>query len=164
MPDSAHFLLVFTVFLSEKKAIVSGCGPFFVLHINQESFYIHVALCLALWSHWKRSSKSMAIFRGRSAAGLAMLSYWTQKWKDRLSFGARNEELVEKLKRNAGRYGLKVDTNWKKKESRWVESKPSFGVFVRTLVKYWVKFGVVFKSREEWRLILHHQWGWLLLL
>ena len=113
------FLLVFTVFLFlRRRAIVrrSG-GPFFVpLHISRGIFYIHVALCFSRRRIPLKEIKQItyAIFRGRSGGGARYAFYIELRTGKTIPFcfgkSKRNEELVEKLKRNAGRYGFKVDS------------------------------------------------------
>ena len=111
------FLLVFTVFLFlRRRAIVrrSG-GPFFVpFHISRGIFYIHVALCFSRRRIPLKEIKQItyAIFRGRSGGGARYAFYIKLRNGKTIPFffgkSKRNEELVAKLKRNAGRYGFKV--------------------------------------------------------
>ena len=113
------FLLVFTVFLFlRRRAIVrrSG-GPFFVpFHISRGIFYIHVALCFSRRRIPLKEIKRITyvIFRGRSGGGARYAFYIELRNGKTVPFffgkSKRNEELVEKLKRNAGRYGFKVDS------------------------------------------------------
>ena len=113
------FLLVFTVFLFlRRRAIVRrSCGPFLApFHINRGIFYIHVALCFSRRSIPLKEIKQItySIFRGRSGGGARYAFYIELRNGKTVPFffgkSKRNEELVEKLKRNAGRYGFKVDS------------------------------------------------------
>lgn len=111
------FLLFFSLlFFLRRRAIVrSSGGPFFApFHISYGFFYIHVSLC---FSHRRIPLKEIkqityAIFRGRAGGGSRYAFYIELRNRKTipLFFGKskRNEELVEKLKRNAGRYGFKV--------------------------------------------------------
>ena len=111
------FLLFFTVLLYlRRRAIVrrSG-GPFFApFHINRGIFYIHVALCFSRRMIPLKEIKQITyvIFRGRSGGGARYAFYIELRNGKTIPFffgkSKRNEELVAKLKRNAGRYGFKV--------------------------------------------------------
>lgn len=90
-------------------------GPFFVpFHISRGIFYIHVALCFSRRRIPLKEIKQItyAIFRGRSGGGARYAFYIELRNGKTIPFffgkSKRNEELVEKLKRNAGRYGFKV--------------------------------------------------------
>ncbi len=92
-------------------------GPFFApFHISRGIFYIHVALCFSRRSIPLKEIKQItyAIFRGRSGGGARYAFYIELRNGKTIPFffgkSKRNEELVEKLKRNAGRYGFKVDS------------------------------------------------------
>ena len=112
------FLLFFTLLLIlRRRAIVkrSGGGPFFApFHISYGIFYIHVALCFSRRMIPLKEIKQItyAIFRGRSGGGARYAFYIELRNGKTIPFffgkSKRNEELVEKLKRNAGRYGFKV--------------------------------------------------------
>ena len=119
--DPILYVLVFLLFFSlllflRRRAIVrrSG-GPFFApFHISRGIFYIHVALCFSRRSIPLKEIKQItyAIFRGRSGGG-ARYAFYIELRNGKtipLFFGKskRNEVLVAKLKRNAGRYGFKV--------------------------------------------------------
>ena len=113
------FLLVFTVFLFlRRRAIVRrSCGPFFApFHINRGIFYIHVALCFSRRMIPLKEIKQITyvIFRGRAGGGSRYAFYIELRNGKTIPFffgkSKRNEALVEKLKRNAGRYGFKVDS------------------------------------------------------
>ena len=104
-----------TLFVRRWLASRRSSGPFFApFHINRGIFYIHVALCFSRRSIPLKEIKQItyAIFRGRSGGG-ARYAFYIELRNGKtipLFFGKskRNEELVEKLKRNAGRYGFKV--------------------------------------------------------
>ena len=111
------FLLVFTVllFLIRRAIVKRSGGPFFTpFHISRGIFYIHVALCFSRRSIPLKEIKQItyAIFRGRSGGGSRYAFYIELRNGKTIPvfFGKskRNEELVNKLKRNAGRYGFKV--------------------------------------------------------
>jgi len=90
-------------------------GPFFApFHISRGIFYIHVALCFSRRSIPLKEIKQItyAIFRGRSGGGARYAFYIELRNGKTIPFffgkSRRNEELVERLKRNTGRYGFKV--------------------------------------------------------
>lgn len=92
-------------------------GPFFApFHISYGIFYIHVALCVSRRMIPLKEIQQItyAIFRGRSGGGSRYAFYIELRNGKTIPFffgkSKRNEELVEKLKRNAGRYGFKVDS------------------------------------------------------
>ena len=111
------FLLFFTVllFLIRRAIVKRSGGPFFTpFHISRGIFYIHVALCFSRRSIPLKEIKQItyAIFRGRSGGGARYAFYIELRNGKTVPFffgkSKRNEELVNKLKRNAGRYGFKV--------------------------------------------------------
>ena len=111
------FLLVFTVllFLRRRAIVRRSGGPFFApFHINRGIFYIHAALCFSRRRIPLKEIKQItyAIFRGRSGGGARYAFYIELRNGKTIPFffgkSKRNEELVAKLKRNAGRYGFKV--------------------------------------------------------
>lgn len=111
------FLLFFTVllFLIRRAIVKRSGGPFFTpFHINRGIFYIHVPLCFSRRMIPLKEIKQItyAIFRGRSGGGARYAFYIELRNGKTIPFffgkSKRNEELVEKLKRNAGRYGFKV--------------------------------------------------------
>ena len=113
------FLLVFTVLLFLRRRAIArrSSGSFFApFHINRGIFYIHVALCFSRRRIPLKEIKQItyAIFRGRSGGGARYAFYIELRNGKTIPFffgkSKRNEELVEKLKRNAGRYGFKVDS------------------------------------------------------
>ena len=106
-----------TLFVRRWLASRRSSGPFFApFHINRGIFYIHVALCFSHRSIPLKEIKQItyAIFRGRSGGGARYAFYIELRNGKTIPFffgkSKRNEELVEKLKRNAGRYGFKVDS------------------------------------------------------
>ena len=111
------FLLFFTVllFLIRRAIVKRSSGPFFApFHINRGIFYIHVALCFSRRMIPLKEIKQITyvIFRGRSGGGARYAFYIELRNGKTIPFffgkSKRNEELVAKLKRNAGRYGFKV--------------------------------------------------------
>lgn len=111
------FLLVFTVLLFLRRRAIArrSSGPFFApFHINRGIFYIHVPLCFSRRMIPLKDIKQItyAIFRGRSGGGSRYAFYIELRNGKTIPFffgkSKRNEELVNKLKRNAGRYGFKV--------------------------------------------------------
>ena len=115
------YVLVFLFFFSlllfqRRRAIVKRSGgPFFApFHINRGIFYIHVPLCFSRRMIPLKEIKQItyAIFCGRSGGGARYAFYIELRNGKTIPFffgkSKRNEELVEKLKRNAGRYGFKV--------------------------------------------------------
>ena len=113
------FLLVFTVLLFLRRRAIArrSSGPFFApFHINRGIFYIHVPLCFSRRMIPLKEIKQItyAIFRGRSGGGARYAFYIELRNGKTIPFffgkSKRNEALVEKLKRNAGRYGFKVDS------------------------------------------------------
>ena len=111
------FLLFFTVplFLRRRAIVKRSGGPFFApFHISLGIFYIHVALCFSRRSIPLKEIKQItyAIFRGRAGGGSRYAFYIELRNGKTISFffgkSKRNEVLVAKLKRNAGRYGFKV--------------------------------------------------------
>ena len=104
-----------TLFVRRWLASRRSSGPFFApFHINRGIFYIHVALCFSRRRIPLKEIKQInyAIFRGRSGGGARYAFYIELRNGKTIPFffgkSKRNEELVEKLKRNAGRYGFKV--------------------------------------------------------
>lgn len=113
------FLLFFSVllFLRRSAIVRSSGGPFFApFHISYGFFYIHVSLCFSRRRIPLKEIKQImyAIFRGRAGGGSRYAFYIELRNGKTIPFffgkSKRNEELVNKLKRNAGRYGFKVDS------------------------------------------------------
>ena len=111
------FLLFSTVLLFLRRRAIArrSSGPFFApFHINRGIFYIHVALCFSRRMIPLKEIKQItyAIFRGRSGGGARYAFYIELRNEKTIPFffgkSKRNEELVNKLKQNAGRYGFKV--------------------------------------------------------
>ena len=111
------FLLFFSLLLYLRRRAIArrSSGPFFVpFHINRGIFYIHVPLCFSRRMIPLKDIKQItyAIFRGRSGGGSRYAFYIELRNGKTIPFffgkSKRNEELVNKLKRNAGRYGFKV--------------------------------------------------------
>lgn len=113
------FLLFFSLllFLRRSAIVRSSGGPFFApFHISYGLFYIHVSLCFSCRRIPLKEIKQItyAIFRGRAGSGSRYVFYIELRNGKTIPFffgkSKRNEELVNKLKRNAGRYGFKVDS------------------------------------------------------
>ena len=111
------FLLFFTVllFLRRRAIVRRSGGPYFApFHISRGIFYIHVALCFSRRMIPLKEIKQITyvIFRGRSGGGARYAFYIELRNGKTIPFffgkRKRNEVLVAKLKRNAGRYGFKV--------------------------------------------------------
>lgn len=113
------FLLFFSLllFLRRRAIVRSSGGPFFApFHISYGIFYIHVSLCFSRRMIPLKEIKQITywLLRGRSGGGSRYAFYIELRNGKTIPFffgrSKRNEELVEKLKRNAGRYGFKVDS------------------------------------------------------
>ena len=111
------FLLFFSLllFLRRRAIVRRSGGPFFVpFHISRGIFYIHVALCFSRRMIPLKEIKQItyAIFRGRAGGGSRYAFYIELRNGKTIPFffgkSKRNEELVNKLKQNAGKYGFKV--------------------------------------------------------
>ena len=111
------FLLFFSLllFLRRRTIVKRSGGLFFApFHISHGIFYIHVALCFSRRSIPLKEIKQItyAIFRGRAGGGSRYAFYIELRNGKTIPFffgkRKRNEVLVAKLKRNAGRYGFKV--------------------------------------------------------
>ena len=106
-----------TLFVRRWLASRRSSGPFFApFHISRGIFYIHVALCFSRRRIPLKEIKQItyAIFRGRSGGGARYAFYIDLRNGKTIPFffgkSKQNEELVNKLKRNAGKYGFKVDS------------------------------------------------------
>ena len=111
------FLLIFNFFLILRRRAIArrSGGPFFApFHISYGIFYIHVALCFSRRMIPLKEIKQItyAIFRGRAGGGSRYAFYIELRNGKTIPFffgkSKRNEELVNKLKQNAGKYGFKV--------------------------------------------------------
>ena len=111
------FLLFFTVRLILRRRAIArrSGGPFFApFHISYGFFYIHVSLCFSRRRIPLKEIKQItyAIFRGRAGGGNRYAFYIELRNGKTIPFffgkSKQNELLVEKLKKNAGRYGFKV--------------------------------------------------------
>ena len=115
------FVLVFLLFFSlllflRRRAVAKRSGgPFFdPFHIRYGIFYIHVALCFSRRMIPLKEIKQISylLLRGRAGGGSRYAFYIELRNGKTIPFffgkSKRNEALVEKLKRNAGKYGFKV--------------------------------------------------------
>ena len=111
------FLLFFTVLLILRRRAIArrSGGPFFApFHINRGIFYIHVPLCFSRRMIPLKEIKQITylLLRGRAGGGSRYAFYIELRNGKTIPFffgkSKRNEVLVSKLKRNAGRYGFKV--------------------------------------------------------
>ena len=111
------FLLSFSLLLFLRRRAVAkrSGGPFFApFHIRYGIFYIHVALCFSRRMIPLKEIKQISylLLRGRAGGGSRYAFYIELRNGKTIPFffgkSKRNEALVEKLKRNAGRYGFKV--------------------------------------------------------
>ena len=111
------FLLFFTVLLILRRRAIArrSGGPFFApFHINRGIFYIHVSLCFSRRMIPLKEIKQITYFflRGRAGGGSRYAFYIELRNGKTIPFffgkSKRNEVLVSKLKRNAGRDGFKV--------------------------------------------------------
>ena len=115
------YMLVFLLFLTlllflRRRLIVrrSG-GPLFApFHISYGIFYIHVAFCFSRRMIPLKEIKQITylLLRGRAGGGSRYAFYIELRNGKTIPFffgrSKRNEVLVEKLNRNAGKYGFKV--------------------------------------------------------
>ena len=111
------FLLFFSLLLFLRRRAVAkrSGGPFFApFHIRYGIFYIHVALCFSRRMIPLKEIKQLSylLLRGRAGGGSRYAFYIELRNGKTIPFffgrSKRNEVLVEKLKRNAGKYGFKV--------------------------------------------------------
>ena len=114
---SVGFIGFFSITLLVRRWLASrrSDGPFFApFHINHGIFYIHVPLCFSRRMIPLKEIKQITYFflRGRAGGGSRYAFYIELRNGKTVPFffgkSKRNEELVAKLKRNAGRYGFKV--------------------------------------------------------
>ena len=104
-----------TLFVRRWLASRRSGGPFFApFHINRGIFYIHVPLCFSRRMIPLKEMKQITYFllRGRAGGGSRYAFYIELRNGKTIPFffgrSKRNEVLVEKLKRNASKYGVKV--------------------------------------------------------
>ena len=111
------FLLFFSLllFLRRRAIVRSSGGPFFApFHISYGIFYIHVALCFSRRMIPLKEMKQITylLLRGRAGGGSRYAFYIELRNGKTIPFffgkSKQNELLVEKLKRNTGKYGFKV--------------------------------------------------------
>ena len=114
---SVGFIGFFSITLFVRRWLASrrSGGPFFApFHINRGIFFIHVPLCFSRRMIPLKEMKQITylLLRGRAGSGSRFAFYIELRNGKTITlfFGKskRNEELVAKLKRNAGRYGFKV--------------------------------------------------------
>lgn len=114
---SVGFIGFFSITLLVRRWLASrrSDGPFFApFHINHGIFYIHVPLCFSRRMIPLKEIKQITYFflRGRAGGGSRYAFYIELRNGKTIPFffgkSKRNEVLVSKLKRNAGRYGFKV--------------------------------------------------------
>ena len=104
-----------TLFVRRWFASRRSGGPFFApFHINHGIFYIHVSLCFSRRMIPLKEMKQITylLLRGRAGGGSRYAFYIELRNGKTIPFffgrSMRNAVLVEKLKRNAGKYGFKV--------------------------------------------------------
>ena len=111
------FLLFFSLllFLRRRAIVRSSGGPFFApFHISYAFFYIHMSLCFSQRMIPLKEMKQITylLLRGRAGGGSRYAFYIELRNGKTIPFffgkSKQNELLVEKLKRNAGKYGFKV--------------------------------------------------------
>ena len=111
------FLLSFSLLLFLRRRAVAkrSGGPFFApFHIRYGIFYIHVALCFSRRMIPLKEMKQITylLLRGRAGGGSRYAFYIELRNGKSIPFffgkSKRNEALVDRLKRNAGKYGFKV--------------------------------------------------------
>ena len=92
----------------------SGGAFFAPFHISYGIFYIHVALCFSRRMIPLKEIKQITylLLRGRAGGGSRYAFYIELRNGKTIPFffgkSKQNEVLVEKLKRNSGKYGFKV--------------------------------------------------------
>ena len=114
---SVGFIAFFSITLFVRRWFASrrSGGSFFEpYYISNGVFYIHVPLCFSRRRILLKEIKQITYFllRGRAGGG-SRYAFYIELRNGKtipLFFGRskRNEELVAKLKRNAGRFGFKV--------------------------------------------------------
>lgn len=111
------FIAFFSITLFVRRWLASrrSGGSFFEpYHISNGIFFIHVPLCFSRRMILLKEMKQITylLLRGRAGGGSRYAFYIELRNGKTISFffgkSKRNEVLVAKLKRNAGRYGFKV--------------------------------------------------------
>lgn len=114
---SVGFIGFFSITLFVRRWLASrrSGGSFFKpYHISNGIFYIHVPLCFSRRMIPLKEMKQITylLLRGRAGGGSRYAFYIELRNGKTIPFffgrSKRNEVLVSKLKRNAGRYGFKV--------------------------------------------------------
>ena len=121
---SVGFIGFFSITLFVRRWLASrrSGGPFFApFHINRGIFYIHVPLCFNRRMIPLKEIKRITylLLRGRAGGGSRFAFYIELRNGKTIPFffgkSKRNEALVEKLKRDAGKYGFKLHFQRQKK-------------------------------------------------
>lgn len=104
-----------TLFIRRRLSSRRGGGSLFSpYHISNGIFYIHEPLCFSRRMIPLKEMKQITylLLRGRAGGGSRYAFYIELRNGKTIPFffgkSKRNEVLVEKLKRNAGKYGFKV--------------------------------------------------------
>ena len=104
-----------TLFIRRRLSSRRSGGPFFApFHISYGIFYIHEPWCFSRRMIPLKEIKQLSylLLRGRAGGGSRYAFYIELRNGKTIPFffgrSKRNEVLVEKLKRNAGKYGFKV--------------------------------------------------------
>ena len=114
---SVVFIGFFSITLFIRRRLSSrrsGGSLFSPYHISNGIFYIHVSLCFSRRMIPLKEMKQITylLLRGRAGGGSRYAFYIELRNGKTIPFffgrSKRNEVLVEKLKRNAGKYGVKV--------------------------------------------------------
>ena len=107
--------LILLLFLRRRLIVKRSGGPFFApFHISYGFFYIHVSLCFSRRMIQLKEIRQITywLLRGRAGGGSRYAFYIELRNGKTTPFffgkSKRNEELVNKLKQNAGKYGFKV--------------------------------------------------------
>ena len=111
------FIVFFSITLFIRRRLSSrrsGGSLFSPYHISNGIFYIHEPLCFSRRMIPLKEIKQITylLLRGRAGGGSRYAFYIELRNGKTIPFffgrSKRNEVLVEKLKRNAGKYGFKV--------------------------------------------------------
>ena len=114
---SVGFIAFFSITLFIRRRLSSrrgGGSLFSPYHISNGIFYIHEPLCFSRRMIPLKEIKQITylLLRGRAGGGSRYAFYIELRNGKTIPFffgkSKRNEVLVEKLKRNAGKYGFKV--------------------------------------------------------